>query len=62
MAYSTASRSRSTDTERYVRDNWNAGLAGDVVVYGATTPYWISQGKGDRVVTWTNSTTEPTTA
>ena len=62
MAYSTASRSRSTDTERYDRDNWNAGLAGDVVVYAATTPYWISQGKGDRVVTWTNSTTEPTSA
>ena len=60
MAYTTASRSRSTNTDREIRNNWNAGLAGDVVVYAATTPYWISQSKGDRVVTWTNSTTEPT--
>ena len=43
----------SDPATRYAgRDVINTGTASDPIVYAATTPYWIAQGKSDVVVTW----------
>jgi len=43
----------SDPATRYAgRDKINVGTASDPIVYAATTPYWIAQGKSDVTVTW----------
>ena len=59
MAYTTANRDTSSDTERYDRDKW-ASEESTIVPQLNTTQYWIAQGKEAVTREWTFSTTEPT--
>jgi hypothetical protein len=59
MAYTTAYRDTSSNTDRSTRDKW-ASEETTVVAQAATTVYWQGQGKTATTQAWTFSTTEPT--